>query len=129
MSAYRCRPFTVADLPLAERWLQTPALVHWWGEPAQQIALVREDLDEPLMRQWIVQHGGAFLRMLAGQLLAEGASVVAIDPARDKHQARRACARAGFVGEAVVQGRGRRGGGYAVFPARVEPPGRRNRSY
>jgi aminoglycoside 6'-N-acetyltransferase len=139
MSAYLFRPFTVADLPLVERWLQTPAVVRWWGDPVQQIALVREDLDEPLMRQWIVEHagvpfaylqaypakawpqahlarlpdgaqvidtfigeaamtgighGGAFLRALAGRLLAEGASVVAIDPARDNHQARRACARA-----------------------------------
>jgi aminoglycoside 6'-N-acetyltransferase len=148
MSAYRFRPFTVADLPLAEHWLRTPAVVRWWGDPAQQLALVREDLDEPLMQQWIVEHAGvalaylqayparawpqshlahlpdgaqvidtfigeaammgrghgsAYLRALAGQLLAEGASVVAIDPARDNHRARRASARAGFVGEAVVQ--------------------------
>ena len=48
-------------------------------------------------------HGSAFLRALAGQPLAEGAPLVAIDPARDNHRARRACARAGFVGEAVVQ--------------------------
>ena len=58
MSAYRFRPFTRADLPMAAGWLRTPEVLRWWGDPQQQIALVREDLDEPLMRQWIVEHAG-----------------------------------------------------------------------
>jgi aminoglycoside 6'-N-acetyltransferase len=148
MSVYQFRPFTRADLPLVAGWLRTPEVVRWWGDPQEQLALVTEDLDEPLMRQWIVEltgrafayaqayparawpqshlvclpdgaavidafigepamlgrgHGSAFLRALAEMLLAEGAPVVAIDPDRDNHHARRAYARAGFIGEEIVE--------------------------
>ena len=129
---------------MVARWLRTPEVVRWWGDPEEQEALVTQDLDEPLMRQWIVEHeqrpfayaqaypahawpqahfahlpdgtavidafigepamlgqghGRGFLRRLAKMLLAEGAPVVAIDPALDNHRARRAYAHAGFVGE------------------------------
>ena len=148
MSPYTFRPFTHADLPMAARWLRSPEVVRWWGDPEEQLALVTEDLDEPLMRQWIVKqrghpfayvqayparawpqsnllhlpdgaeaidafigepdmlgrgHGGAFLRAFAEMLIAEGAPVVAIDPDLDNNRARRAYARAGFVGEDVVE--------------------------
>jgi aminoglycoside 6'-N-acetyltransferase len=43
---------------MAERWLKTPELVRWWGDPSAQLALLKEDLDEPLMQQWIVEHRG-----------------------------------------------------------------------
>ena len=55
---YAFRPFTCADLPTAARWLQTPEVVRWWGDPDEQLALLTEDLDEPLMRQWIVEFEG-----------------------------------------------------------------------
>ena len=45
-----------ADLTMVARWLRTPEVVRWWGEPEEQIALVTADIDEPLMRQWIVEH-------------------------------------------------------------------------
>jgi len=48
-------------------------------------------------------HGSGFLRYLAKRLLAKGAPVVAIDPALDNHRARRAYARAGFVGQTAVE--------------------------
>ena len=48
-------------------------------------------------------HGSAFLRAIAERLIAECAPVIVIDPDRDNHRARRAYARAGFVGEAVVE--------------------------
>jgi aminoglycoside 6'-N-acetyltransferase len=118
------------------------------GDPAAELALLTADLDEPLMRQWIVEHrgrpfayvqayappswpqahlmhlpagaqaidafigepdmlgrghGSAFLRVMAEQLIAEGASVIVIDPDRDNHRARHAYARAGFVGEDVLE--------------------------
>jgi aminoglycoside 6'-N-acetyltransferase len=148
MSAYHFRPFTCADLPMVVRWLGTPEVVRWWGDPKEQIDLITEDLEEPLMRQWIVEHeggafayvqvypanawpqthlaylpegavvidtfigepamlgcghGSAFLRAAGEKLLAEGASMVAIDPDRDNHRARRAYARAGFVEESIVE--------------------------
>jgi aminoglycoside 6'-N-acetyltransferase len=148
VSTYEFRPFTSVDLPMVARWLRTPEVIRWWGQPEEQLALVAEDLDNPLMRQWIVAydgipfayaqayaahawpqshllplpagaevidafigeptmlgrgHGSSFLRALALMLIAEGASAVAIDPDSDNHRARRAYARAGFVGEEIVE--------------------------
>jgi aminoglycoside 6'-N-acetyltransferase len=148
MSAYHFRPFTCADLPMVVRWLGTPEVVRWWGDPKEQIDLITEDLEEPLMRQWIVEHeggafayvqvypanawpqtdlarlpkeavvidtfigepamlgcghGSAFLRAAGEKLLAEGASIVAVDPDCDNHRARHAYARAGFVEESIVE--------------------------
>jgi aminoglycoside 6'-N-acetyltransferase len=148
VSVYRFREFTRADLPMITRWLHTPEVVRWWGDPQEQIVLLTEDLDEPQMRQWIVEHdrhpfayiqaygphawpqphlnhlperaevldafigepamlgrghGSAMLRAFAQRLRAAGAPVVAIDPDPDNHRARRAFARAGFLGEEVVQ--------------------------
>lgn len=48
-------------------------------------------------------HGSGFLRELARLLLDEGAPMVAIDPDADNLRARRAYARAGFIGDQVVQ--------------------------
>ena len=145
---YRFRSFVDADASMVERWLKSPEVVRWWGDPAEQFALLKEDLDDPLMRQWIVEHcqrpfayaqayeahawqqvhlrhlpggaqvvdlfigepdmlgrghGSAFLRLLAGKLIREGAPLIAIDPIADNFRARRAFAPAGFVEEAVVQ--------------------------
>ena|SRR6266566_1877482 len=54
---YRFRSIIDADLPMLERWLKTSEVVRWWGDPAEQLALLTEDLDDPLMRQWIVEYG------------------------------------------------------------------------
>ena len=43
---------------MAERWLNTPEVVRWWGDPAHELALLTEDLDQPLMNQWIVEFDG-----------------------------------------------------------------------
>lgn len=53
MFPYRFRSFTDTDLPIVKRWLTTPEVVRWWGDPAEQLAFLEEDLEEPLMRQWI----------------------------------------------------------------------------
>jgi aminoglycoside 6'-N-acetyltransferase len=58
MSDYGFRPFHSADLPLVERWLKTPEVIEWWGDPKRELALLVQDLDEPLMRQWIVEYRG-----------------------------------------------------------------------
>jgi aminoglycoside 6'-N-acetyltransferase len=51
---YEFRPMTADDLPLVRRWLGEPHVVRWWGEPDQQFDLVKGDLDEPSMDQFIV---------------------------------------------------------------------------
>src|SRR5580692_5801058 len=50
--------FDRADLTTAERWLQTPEVVRWWGDPAHELTLLTEDLVQPLMDQWIVEFDG-----------------------------------------------------------------------
>ena len=55
---YGFRPMTADDLPLARRWLRTPEVRRWWGDPDEQLSLLAEDLDEPRMRMWIVFHHG-----------------------------------------------------------------------
>jgi aminoglycoside 6'-N-acetyltransferase len=51
--AYALRAFEAADLPMMAEWLATPHLRQWWGDPAEELALVTEDLDNPLMDQQI----------------------------------------------------------------------------
>lgn len=58
MSHYILRPFNHADLPLVARWLKTPEVIRWWGNPEHELALLTHDLNEPLMRQWIVEYQG-----------------------------------------------------------------------
>jgi aminoglycoside 6'-N-acetyltransferase len=58
VDTYRFRPFDRADLTTVERWLHTPEVVRWWGDPARELALLAEDLDQPLMDQWIVAFDG-----------------------------------------------------------------------
>ena len=54
MGDYVFRPMTAADLPLLQRWLETPEVVFWWGDPDAQYKLVSADLDHPDMDQFIV---------------------------------------------------------------------------
>jgi aminoglycoside 6'-N-acetyltransferase len=133
---------------MLRNWLMTPEVVRWWGNPAEQYAILEEDLGNPLMVMRIVAfdaqpfaylqdyavdvwpqphfadlpegargidafigmpemigqgHGAAFLRQRAAQLIAAGASCVVIDPDAANLRARRAYAKAGFIGERVVE--------------------------
>jgi len=146
--SYAFRAATPIDLPMLQEWLATPAVARWWGDPAEQLALLTEDLDEPGMTMLIVSfegspfayaqhyavhrwpqphfehlhagtraidafvgvpamlgkgHGSAFLRLLAADLIAAGAPVVAIDPDIANARARAAYARAGFLDDGIVE--------------------------
>lgn len=48
-------------------------------------------------------HGSAYLRLLAQRLVADGAPLVAIDPDAANFRARRAYAKAGFRGDAIIE--------------------------
>jgi len=39
---------------MIRRWLETPEVARWWGEPDEQYSLVSGDLDHPDMNQFIV---------------------------------------------------------------------------
>jgi aminoglycoside 6'-N-acetyltransferase len=141
LSPYSFRPTSADDLPRLRRWLGAPEVARWWGDPREEIELLRADLSEPRMTMRIVSlqgrpfayaqdyeihawpqahlthlpqgsraidsfigwpsmigrgHGAAYLSLLARRLCAEGAPLIAIDPAVDNLRARRAYAKAGF---------------------------------
>jgi aminoglycoside 6'-N-acetyltransferase len=56
--SYTFRPADRRDLPMLERWLRTTEVVRWWGDPQEQAALLREDMDEPRMVMRIVALAG-----------------------------------------------------------------------
>jgi aminoglycoside 6'-N-acetyltransferase len=56
--SYAFRPAAHADLPMLRRWLETPAVTRWWGDPERQYALLEEDLGEPRMIMRIVSCEG-----------------------------------------------------------------------
>jgi aminoglycoside 6'-N-acetyltransferase len=147
LSPYSFRPAATSDLPRLRRWLSAPEVARWWGDPREQLELLRADLNEPRMTMRLVSfkgrpfayaqdyevhawpqahlahlprgsraidsfigppsmigrsHGPAYLSLLTQRLCAEGAPLVAIDPAIDNLRARRAYERAGFRFEAPV---------------------------
>lgn len=56
--SYGFRPMTAEDLPMVRRWLTTPDVRLWWGDPDEQYALIGGDIPQPEMRQWIVANNG-----------------------------------------------------------------------
>jgi len=56
---YGFRPAKSSDLPMLRRWLHTPDVVRWWGDPDEQAALLEGDLNEPLMVMRIVSFNGS----------------------------------------------------------------------
>ena len=137
---------TADDLPLVRHWLGEPHVMRWWGQPDQQFDLVKSDLDEPAMDQFIVAsdarpfgylqcydpvcwdsclgpqpggtrgidqfigeadmldcgHGSGFIRSFVDRLLTEGTPRVVTDPDPANARAIRACEKAGFLKDRVV---------------------------
>jgi len=54
---YVFHPMSSGDLSLIRRWLETPEVMRWWGQPDEQYELVSGDLDHPDMDQFIVALG------------------------------------------------------------------------
>jgi aminoglycoside 6'-N-acetyltransferase len=57
-SRYEFHSMTAADLPMMRRWLAAPHVVEWWGAADEQFELVRDDLANPDMDQFIVATDG-----------------------------------------------------------------------
>jgi aminoglycoside 6'-N-acetyltransferase len=55
---YAFRPVAWRDFVNIERWLVSQEVVRWWGDPAEQLALLREDMEEPRMTMLIVEYDG-----------------------------------------------------------------------
>jgi aminoglycoside 6'-N-acetyltransferase len=56
--SYAFRAARHEDLPLLRRWLETPEVTLWWGDPEEQASLLASDLDDPHMAMWIVEFEG-----------------------------------------------------------------------
>ena len=81
---YILRPLTRADLPMVAAWLQADHMLRWWGDPAEQLALVAEDLDQPLMDQQIASLGAVpfgYLQSYPVHVWPDGAPHLADFPA------------------------------------------------
>ncbi len=63
--AYAFQPMTAVDLPRIKCWLAQPHVRPWWGDPDEQYTLLSDDLDEPVMDQYIVSIGGAHLAIFS----------------------------------------------------------------
>ncbi len=58
MQSYSFREVRSDDLPLLRVWSSTPEVVRWWGDPAEQAAILEDDLTEPGMAMRIVSLEG-----------------------------------------------------------------------
>jgi aminoglycoside 6'-N-acetyltransferase len=58
MSPYTFRPMTIDDQALVRRWLTTPDVDRWWGDPDEDDDGVpfEEELSDPNIALWIVSH-------------------------------------------------------------------------
>lgn len=96
---YAFRPMAAADLSMVRRWLETPEVVRWWGNPAEQYDLVSGDLAHPDMDQFIVALNGrpfAYLQCYALSTWNDGFGAQPLST-RGIDQ---------FIGEADMIGRG-----------------------
>jgi aminoglycoside 6'-N-acetyltransferase len=57
-STYSFRAAATGDLGRLCRWLHTPEVTRWWGEPREQFELLRADLNEPRMTMRLVSLRG-----------------------------------------------------------------------
>ena len=96
---YAFRPMAAADLPLIRRWLALPHVREWWGDPEQQYRLVRGDLEEPAMDQYIVSAMGSPLGYLQCYDVAAWNSGFGAQPAGTRGIDQ-------FIGEPDMIGRG-----------------------
>jgi aminoglycoside 6'-N-acetyltransferase len=96
---YAFRPMSSADLPLIRRWLATPEVVRWWGDPSEQYALVSEDIDHPDMDQYIVTLNEYPFGYLQSYLLSTWIQGFAAHPAATRGIDQ-------FIGEPGLIGRG-----------------------
>ena len=46
---YVFRPVTEDDLSLVRRWLKTPEVRRWWGDPDTEFGLIEEDMSDERM--------------------------------------------------------------------------------
>jgi aminoglycoside 6'-N-acetyltransferase len=58
LSPYSFRFASADDLPRLRRWLSAPEVARWWGDPREELELLRADLNEPRMTMRLVSFKG-----------------------------------------------------------------------
>jgi aminoglycoside 6'-N-acetyltransferase len=53
MTRYRFRPVEIADLPLLARWLATPHVAAWQGDPATELKEIESCIGDARMHALI----------------------------------------------------------------------------
>jgi aminoglycoside 6'-N-acetyltransferase len=51
---YQFRAMTAADLPLVQRWLNTPHVAQWWGDPVHGLAQIAQHIGDRAVDVFIV---------------------------------------------------------------------------
>jgi RimJ/RimL family protein N-acetyltransferase len=53
------RPVTAGDYPLLRRWLNAPHVREWWGEPEEELGLIRDMVEgRDSTRPYVIERGG-----------------------------------------------------------------------
>lgn len=54
--SYHFRVVEEADLPLLGKWLRAPHLRAWWGDPNDELGLIKHDLNDPKINLMMVEY-------------------------------------------------------------------------
>ncbi len=72
VGGYGYVPATPDDLPLLHGWLREPHVREWWGDPDEEIVLIREGLDLDWVESFLVTtQGTAFAYLQTWDLFGE----------------------------------------------------------
>lgn len=54
--SYHFRAVEDRDLPMLSEWLRAPHLREWWGDPDDELGLIKHDLDDPKINLMVVEY-------------------------------------------------------------------------
>lgn len=58
LGPYQFRKIIKADLPLLKSWLDTPIVRQWWGDPSDEVGVMRRDVNDSKIVMQVVLHEG-----------------------------------------------------------------------
>lgn len=54
--SYHFRTVEDKDIPMLSEWLCAPHLREWWGDPDDELGLIKHDLDDPKINLMVVEY-------------------------------------------------------------------------
>jgi aminoglycoside 6'-N-acetyltransferase len=113
MPAYQFRTVSTQDLPLLQEWLERPHVREWWGDPGYGLARIAENIADPAIDVFIVDHGDVPI----GYIQSWDPHAEADHPCRDQPRGTRGIDQ--FIGEPEFIGRGHGSAFIRVFVERL----------